>query len=97
MKINISIVLLGILPIFSLYAPSASTIQKMLEGKTNLIHVAIIGSGPAGLSAAINPRRSGYHTVVFEGLKPGGELVNAMIVENWPGVKKVQERMLCMN
>ena len=84
---------IGILFVFlahhlCLYAPSASSALRLLEGKTNLIHVAIIGSGPAGLAAAINPIRSGYHTIVFEGFKPGGELINAMIVENVPGLKK---------
>ncbi len=88
MNIKISIIVASLVYSLSLYAPSASSAIRRLEGKTNLIHVAIIGSGPAGLSASINPSRSGYHTVVFEGLKPGGELVNAMVIENWPGVKR---------
>lgn len=86
MNIKSCILLFCIAHNLSLYAPSASSAVSMLEGKKNLVHVAIIGAGPAGLSAAINPKRSGYHTVVFG--FPGGELVNAMVVENWPGVKK---------
>ncbi|MBA3752073.1 FAD-dependent oxidoreductase [Candidatus Dependentiae bacterium] len=88
MKSKIGLIFFYLFTSLSLYAPSAHDALHLLEGKKNLIHVAIIGAGPAGLSAAIPPTRSGYHTVIFEGLKPGGELMNAMVVENWPGVKK---------
>ena len=63
-------------------------VPALLKDKTNIIPVAIIGSGPAGLSAAIPPARSGYHTVVFQGPKPLGELSEAYAVENWPAVPK---------
>lgn len=59
-----------------------------LKGKKNLIPVAIIGSGPAGLSAAIYTSRANLHTIVFEGKKPGGQLMSTSDVENWPGMGK---------
>ena len=72
----------------SLYAPRHEDALRLLEGKTNIIPVAIIGSGPAGLTAAIPPVRAGYHTVIFTGPKFGGELMDAQVVENWPGSSK---------
>ncbi len=47
--------------------------------------VAIIGSGPAGLSAAIYAARSGLSTVVFEELTVGGQLASIFSLENYPG------------
>lgn len=54
-------------------------------GKENLIPMVIVGSGPAGLSAAIYGRRGGLKTVVVEGNEPGGLLTKTTLVENWPG------------
>ena len=59
-----------------------------LEGKENIVPIAVIGSGPTGYAAAIPGARAGYYTVVFQGPKPGGELMDSAIVENWPGVSK---------
>lgn len=59
---------------------------KRLEGKESLIPLAIVGSGPAGLSAALYGTRLGFYTVVFEGPKPGGQLTETGFVENWPGL-----------
>lgn len=62
-----------------------------------MVHkLIIIGSGPAGLTAAIYSARAQLNPLLFEGAKPGGQLMGTSMVENWPGENAILGPALMM-
>ena len=51
----------------------------------NHFEIVVVGSGPAGFTAAIYAVRGGASTALFGGVAPGGQLLQTMEIENYPG------------
>ena len=65
-----------------------------LKDLKNIVPVAIIGGGPAGITAGMYTARARFSTIVFGGSKLGGELMEAGVIENWPAQHKMSGQEL---
>lgn len=82
----VQVVALLILVPFHAATHNFEAVQELAQDQKSLVPVLVIGSGVAGLSAAIYTARARIHTLVMSGNEPGGQLMGSSLVENMPGV-----------
>ncbi len=76
---------------------SLSSVERAfapMAGETIDVDIAIIGGGPAGLSAGIYTGRSGLKTAIIERTSVGGQVIITPVVENYPGFGQIAGKTL---
>lgn len=68
-----------------------------VDGKNDLFDLVIVGSGPAGISAAIYAKRANINVCVVEGSAPGGKILKTGFIDNYPGYSSIKGPDLAVN
>lgn len=61
----------------------------MEQNPATVYDIAIIGAGPAGMTAAIYSARANMNVLLLDKLAPGGQIVNTFVIQNYPGMGSI--------